>query len=81
MKIGTNNIGNYKPIVTPRNNVTPKLNKIEDVNVNPKITTEEKKFFTKLFPEQKDEVSNYHFYNNKGNMNGVTTGSIFDKRG
>jgi hypothetical protein len=81
MKISTNNIGNYKPVVTQRNNVASKLVKSEEVNVNSKITSDEKKFFTKLFPEQKDEITNYHFYNKQGNKNGLSIGSLFDRRG
>ncbi|MEE9430545.1 MAG: hypothetical protein V3V16_05860 [Melioribacteraceae bacterium] len=81
MKIATNNIGNYKPVITQRNNTVTKLSKNEKINVDSKISTDEKKFFTKLFPEQKEEITNYHFYNNKGNMNGLSIGSLFDKRG
>ena len=81
MKIATNNIGNYKPIVTQRNNTVSKLSKNEKPNVDSKITKEEKHFFSKLFPEQKEEVTKHHFYNNKGNMNGFSIGSLFDKRG
>jgi len=81
MKISTNNIGNYKPVITQRNNSVPKLNKNEKINIDPKVSAEEKKFFSKLFPEQKEEITNYHFYNKKGNMNGLSVGSLFDKRG
>lgn len=81
MEITTNNIGNYKPVITQRNNSVSKLSRNEKINVDSKITSDEKKFFKKLFPNQKEEVTNYHFYNKKGNMNGLSIGSLFDKRG
>ena len=80
MKISTNSFGNYKPIVAQKNNnvLNIESKKAEEVL---KISNEEKKFFTKLYPEEKDQVDNYHFYNKEGDKNGVSLGSLFDRRG
>ena len=80
MKISTNSFGNYKPIVAQKNNNVSKVesNKTEEVL---KFSNEEKKFFTKLYPEEEDQVANYHFYNKEGDKNGVSLGSLFDRRG
>jgi ribosomal protein L5 len=80
MKISTNSIGNYKPIITQ------KKNNIEQVNIKKnedavKITSEEKKFFSKMYPNNTEQITNYHFYNKEGDENGVSLGSLFDKRG
>lgn len=80
MKISTNSIGNYNPIIANKNsNVLPidSKKKVEVANV----TKEEKQFFTKLYPNDTDQIENYHFYNKAGNKNGVSIGSLFDKRG
>ncbi len=45
------------------------------------VTNEEKKFFAGLYPENKTDIMNYHFYHKNGKMQGVTLGTIFDKRG
>ncbi len=80
MKISTNSIGNYKPI----NNVIPKnIAKVADSKIQTEktITDAEKKFFTKLYPNEQNTISEYHFYNKEGDKNGVSLGSIFDRRG
>ena len=80
MKISTNSIGNYNPIITNKKSnalvIDPKK-KVEVANV----TKEEKQFFTKLYPNDTDQIENYHFYNKAGDKNGVSVGSLFDKRG
>lgn len=80
MKISTNSIGNYNPIITNKKSnalvIDPKKN-VEVTNV----TKEEKQFFTKLYPKDTDQIENYHFYNKSGDKNGVSVGSLFDKRG
>ena len=80
MKISTNSFGNYNPIITQKqssiNNAQPP--KVEN---ELKITNEEKKFFTKLYPDETEQINNYHFYNKDGDKNGVSLGSLFDKRG
>lgn len=45
------------------------------------ITKEEKNFFAQLYPEKKNEIVDYHYYQKSGQMSGVTVGSLFDKRG
>jgi hypothetical protein len=79
MKITTNSIGNYgqtylKPNVVDRNEQIQKTNKDN-------ISTDEKTFFAKLYPAQKDEILGYQFYNLKGKISGVHVGSLFDRRG
>lgn len=80
MKISTNSIGNYNPIIANKKSIAvtidPKL-KVEAANVS----KEEKQFFTKLYPNDTDQIENYHFYNKAGDKNGVSIGSLFDKRG
>jgi len=80
MKITTNSSGNYNPLLTQKNN---NISQVEAKKTKDavKITNEEKKFFTKLYPDEKEQIHNYHFYNNKGDKNGVSLGSLFDKRG
>jgi hypothetical protein len=80
MNISTNPVGNYKPVVTPKNpSVTQvKQTKVED---QVKISNDEKKFFSNMYPNEKDEINDYHFYNKEGIKNGVSLGSLFDKRG
>ncbi len=84
MKITTNEFGNYttkvsRPVHPPKTeqNAAAEIQK-EKLGT---ITKEEKKFFAGLYPENKEEVMNYHFYHKNGKMQGVTLGTIFDKRG
>jgi len=83
MKIATNDFGNYTAKIAR----TVNTSKAEQPNSEiPKqklgtITNDEKKFFAGLYPENKEEVMNYHFYHKNGKMQGVTLGTIFDKRG
>jgi hypothetical protein len=80
MKISTNSVGNYKPI---RSNQNLNINQIETQRNEEaiKITSEEKKFFTKMYPDNKEQIDTYHFYNKEGDKKGVSLGSLFDKRG
>ena len=80
MKISTNSIGNYNPI---RTNQNANINKVEIKKDEDslKVTNEEKKFFTELYPENKEQIDGYHFYNKEGDKKGVSLGSLFDKRG
>jgi hypothetical protein len=80
MKISTNSFGNYNPI---RANQNANVNKVE-IKKNEdslKVTNEEKKFFTKMYPENEEQINGYHFYNKDGDKKGVSLGSLFDKRG
>lgn len=79
MKISTNPVGNY---TRPMMRITPPVQKQETPTNSPvKVTTDEKDFFAKLYPENKNEIIDYHFYGREGKMNGVSIGSLFDKRG
>ena len=78
MKISTNSIGNYNPLKTQN---TLAINKNQIVNNDLKITKEEKSFFSKLYPSEKETIDNYHFYDKKGDKSGNSLGSLFDKRG
>ena len=87
MKIATNDFGNYtrvtRPVQQPKAepaNSTAVQKQLSKTTLG-SITEEEKKFFMGLYPENKDEVMNYHFYHKNGKMQGVTLGTIFDKRG
>ncbi len=81
MKISTNSIGNYKPVLSKK--IKPANNKAdtEKVKLNTKISKNEKTFFKKLYPELKQEINNYRFYNKNGIRNVTSLGSLFDKRG
>jgi len=89
MKVSMNNIGNYSPFVKQRQETSPKLN--NEVNQELKlkapaaddkaITPEEKNYFMGLYPENKSEITDYHFYQKTGKMSGVKIGSQFDRRG
>ncbi|QQS35474.1 MAG: hypothetical protein IPM56_14655 [Ignavibacteriales bacterium] len=79
MKISTNPVGNY---TRPMMRTTAPLQKQEvQANQPAKVTADEKDFFVKLYPENKTEIIDYHFYGREGKMNGVSIGSLFDKRG
>lgn len=80
MKVSTNSIGNYKPVITQKSNNIQNIQAKKAAEAL-KVSIEEKKFFTKLYPEEKDQIDNYHFYNKDGDKNGVSLGSLFDKRG
>ena len=79
MKITTNSIGNYNQIYT-KHNLVKSNEQIQKTNTD-NISTEEKNFFAKLYPAQKDEILGYQFYNSKGKISGVHVGSLFDRRG
>lgn len=83
MKINTNAVGNYSPYNLRVNNVKQPANivKTEESNKTDVVTKEEKNFFTKMYPENKNEIIDYHFYKSSGKMSGVSVGSLFDKRG
>lgn len=92
MKIVPNSIGNYSPNYlreVQAKEVKAKAEAREASAValpgnkpaSEKITGEELKFFTNLYPENKSEIIDYHFYQKSGRMSGVSVGSLFDKRG
>lgn len=84
MKIVSNNIGNYGPGYAHQVQAKPKVNNdaaLNAVQKNEKITSDEKNFFINLYPENKNEIADYHFYQKSGKMSGVSLGSLFDRRG
>ena len=89
MKIDMNPVGNYSPInVKNVNNrikvseTTPKESAGKTAQVNQgALSPEEKTFFAKLYPANKSEIIDYHFYEKNGKLSGVKLGSLLDKRG
>ena len=80
MNINTSEFGNYTNKITRP--VVQQTSKPGALNTKlAAITNEEKTFFAKLYPENKEDVMNYHFYHKDGKMQGVTLGTVFDKRG
>lgn len=78
MKIPSNSIGNYNPLLI---NNQHKVNLTNDLQKTDAVTKEEKEFFVQLYPENKNEILEYHFYKPTGKMGGVSLGINFDKRG
>ncbi|MGA7723547.1 MAG: hypothetical protein WCA84_20445 [Ignavibacteriaceae bacterium] len=89
MRIDLNPVGNYTPlnsrnvnIQTRSSEVTPKISEQQTVQANRGIlTSEEKTFFTNLYPANKSEIIDYHFYEKNGKLSGVKIGSLIDRRG
>jgi hypothetical protein len=78
MKISTNSVGNYNPFLV---NNQQKVNSANDLQKPDAVTKEEKEFFIQLYPENKKEILEYHFYKPTGKMGGVALGTNFDRRG
>ena len=79
MKVTTNSIGNYKPILQNKPlNQNLKNSKIEE---KVDISKNEKTFFKNLYPDKEQEINDYHFYSKEGGKTGISLGSIFDRRG
>lgn len=88
MRIDMNSVGNYTPASVK--NIERKPNPIE-VNSSSQaknissskenLSTEEKDFFAKLYPQNKSDIVDYHFYERSGKLSGVKLGSLIDKRG
>jgi hypothetical protein len=85
MKISTNQIGNYSPALIQKNN--PPVQKQESAQTEaPKqdssvLSSKEKQFFAKMYPDKQNEIMDYHFYQRSGKMSGVSIGTIIDRRG
>lgn len=79
--ISTNVTGNYNPYLINKANSTNITTKSEFPEIGDKISKEEKEFFTELYPNNKSEIIDYHFYQKSGKLSGVTKGSLFDRRG
>jgi hypothetical protein len=79
MKISLNSVGNYsKPGV---NKTRSKNISKEKKSAETEISAKEKKFFAKLYPENKNEIMEYHFYRKNGKVSGVSKGTLIDQRG
>lgn len=91
MRITTNSIGNYTPNIQkpavaktaiPKPSVAKsEIIKTDTADLSGVINKEEKKFFAEMYPQQKKEVMDYHFYKKSGSMSGVSVGSLLDRRG
>ncbi len=85
MRVTTNSIGNYFPQLTKKvTNVSAKAN-VQKTSSNNSVeqilSQKEKEMFVKMYPQQKSEIMEYHYYQKNGVMSGVTVGSLFDRRG
>lgn len=89
MKISTNMIGNYNPqvynsSVKNTKSVEPQ-SKLESTPADKKVavnlSSDEKNYFVKLYPQNKSEIIDHHAYEKNGKLSGVKIGSMFDKRG
>ena len=58
-----------------------KTNSTDQAVKKTQISTEERDFFLNLYPENKEEIMDYHHYLRSGKMSGVSLGSLFDRRG
>lgn len=88
MKIDMNPVGNYSPMnvrnvnnKTRVNETAPKQPAPKNVQAQAALTPEEKTFFANLYPANKSEVVDYHFYQKNGKLSGVKIGSLLDMRG
>ena len=89
MKITTNSVGNYTNIIQRNNVNTPKTERTAQAKAAgsvksgdaPKLTADEKNFFVNMYPQNKTEIMDHHFYERNGRMSGVKVGSIINRRG
>ncbi len=85
MRVNTNSIGNYFPQRTRNvSNVARQANIQKTTTKNTieqPISAKEKEMFVKMYPQQKSEIMEYHYYQKNGVMSGVTVGSLLDRRG
>ena len=85
MKISTNPIGNYSTALIQKN--TQGVSKSSSVQTEKlqapqaSLTSKEKQFFVNMYPNNSNEVMDYHFYEKSGKMSGVSLGTIIDRRG
>jgi hypothetical protein len=79
MRIGTNPVGNYSPVY--KRTDIQKATKAMATKEETAITKNEKAFFSKLYPQNSEQIMDHHFYMKDGNMSGVMVGSLFDRKG
>lgn len=77
MKISMNAVNNYT-LQSP--NKTDNQNKVMNEAAG-NLSKDEKKFFAEIYPKNRSEIIDYHFYSNTGKMSGVSIGSNIDRRG
>ncbi len=77
MSISTSPIGNYNLYAMKP---AGKSEVSQSLSSTLNVTSEEKNFFANLYPDKKQEIVDYHFYERSGKMNGVSLGSVLDRR-
>ncbi len=85
MIVNTNPIGNYFP---QRTKIISDVTRTENIQkqmevkeTKEAISFKEKELFAKMYPQKREEIMEYHYYNKDGAMSGVTVGSLLDRRG
>jgi hypothetical protein len=81
MKISTNNIGNYSINHIQRAVQQKAASQKNTEQIKTDLSSDEKNFFIDRYPQKKDEIIDYHFYQKGGSMSGVKLGHLFDKKG
>ena len=85
MRINTNSIGNYFTQQTRNVSNVAQSKNIQKAavtkTISQPISVKEKEMFAKMYPQQKSEIMEYHYYQKNGKMSGVTVGSLLDRRG
>lgn len=85
MIINTNSIGNY--VARQARSISNVAQKesipktTQTSSTESLISAKEKEMFVKMYPDQKSEIMQYHYYQKNGVMSGVTLGSLLDRRG
>ncbi|MDA3860400.1 MAG: hypothetical protein PF445_04160 [Melioribacteraceae bacterium] len=85
MRINTNAVGNYFQQQTRNVSNVARQESVQKTTtknlVEQPISGKEKEMFAKMYPLQKSEIMEYHYYQKNGVMSGVTVGSLLDRRG
>ena len=85
MRINTNSVGNYFQQQTRNISNVARQESVQKTTtkklVEQPISGKEKEMFAKMYPQQKSEIMEYHYYQKNGVMSGVTVGSLLDRRG
>ncbi len=77
MSISTNAVGNYNVFMA--RDVQKSAAARQPIKADT-VSNEEKAFFADMYPERKQEIADYHFYQRSGKMSGVSVGSLLDRR-
>jgi len=89
MRIDMNPVGNYSQInfrkvnnqSKPTETIAQENTKSTGQSKQAALTPEEKTFFANMYPANKTDVIDYHFYEKSGKLSGVKIGSLIDRRG